>query len=202
MSWLRENQCHILFLDIAMPQHTGLELVRMMGSGPAVIFTTAYSEFALDAYELDAADYLLKPFSFERFARAITKAEELLEIKALKATGLPDANLYHKESDQSGLTIRSNGRLVKLALQEIIYIQSYNEYVSIHTASDRFLIYERLKNIEKLLPAKKFYRVHRSYIVSLEKIRAFSGNLVDAGGVEIPVSRNNRSKLFKKMRNE
>lgn len=197
--WMNDNPFHVLFLDISMPQFSGLELVQKINCKPMVIFITAYSEFAANAFDLDAVDYLLKPFSFERFAKALTKATDWLQVKSFKAFDITNIDYDRNESFNNGLSIRCEGKMVKVAFNEIIYIQSYQEYISIYTQNNRFFIYERLKNIEKILPADKFYRVHRSFIVCVDKIRSFSGNLVEVGGHEIPVSRVNRDELLKKM---
>ncbi len=197
--WMNNNPFHVLFMDISLPQISGLQLVQKIKCKPMVIFITAYSEFAADAFELDAVDYLLKPFSFERFAKALQKAIDWIHIKSSIALDIPNIDYAGNDAFDNGLIIRCDGKMQKIAFNEIIYIQSHQEYVSINTLTNRFFIYERLKNIEKILPEDKFYRVHRSYIVFIGKIRSFSGNLMEVGGYEIPVSRVNRDELLKKM---
>ncbi|MEY3368507.1 MAG: hypothetical protein RI973_1662 [Bacteroidota bacterium] len=192
LAWMNANPVHVLFLDISMPNMTGLELIGKITCKPAVIFTTAYSEFASNAFDLDAADYLLKPFSFDRFARAVAKAADLLQATS---SDLLEAGALQGEST---LTIRCDGRLVKVNIDDIIYVQAFQEYVSIFTRNQRFVIYERLKNMEKILPGDRFYRTHRSYLVCLDKIRSFSGNLLEVEAFEIPVSRSNKDGLLKR----
>jgi DNA-binding LytR/AlgR family response regulator len=194
LNWLKSNQCHLLFLDISMPQITGLQLVRELGEVPVLIFTTAYHEFACEAFELDAADYLLKPFSFDRFDRAVRKATDLLQARASS-----ENNRMEEGKTSSCLTIRYEGKRVKIAYQNITYIQAYQEYVMVYTASERYIIYERLKNIEKALPPDKFCRIHRSYIVRLDCIGSYTGSLADISGFEVPVGRTFRDEFLKRI---
>lgn len=194
MEWIKENPIHVLFLDISMPGLTGLEMVKKFANPPVIIFTTAYSEFAADAFDLDAADYLLKPFSFDRFSRAIGKAEDIIHFKsAMKGNKL---SLEKPSGNQEILTLRCDGKTIKVPLSEIIYIQAYQEYLCVYTRTNKYVVYERMKNIEQTLPYPRFFRVHRSYIVSLDKIRSFSGNLLEVEGFEIPVSRSCKDELL------
>ncbi len=165
-----------------MPEMTGLEMINKLSNPPVIIFTTAYSEFATDAFDLDAADYLVKPFSFDRFQKGINKAIDIIQLKKLKTQ-----NHIDETSTTESLNIKCDGKLVKLAANEIVYIQAYQEYVCIFTMPNKYVVYERMKNIEKLLPKENFLRVHRSYIVNLGKIESFSGSILEVSGFEIPV---------------
>ncbi|WP_373497429.1 LytR/AlgR family response regulator transcription factor [Aquiflexum sp.] len=195
MEWMKENPFHVLFLDISMPQVTGIEILKKLSNPPVIIFTTAYSEFAADAFDLDAADYLLKPFSFDRFKRAISKAEDIIQFKSILSRNILSEDKSYE--NQEMLTIKCDGKKLKVYLKNIIYIQAYQEYICIYTSSNKYVIYERMKNVEKILPFPRFFRVHRSYIVSLEKVRSYSGNLLEVEGFEIPVSRSCKDELLR-----
>lgn len=194
LDFIKSNPFHILFLDISMPQMSGLEMINKLNNPPIVIFTTAYSEFATDAFDLDAADYLLKPFSFDRFQKAINKAKDLIQLKKIKTL-----NQIDDTSTTETLNIKCDGKLLKLSVNEIVYIQAYQEYITIFTTFNKYVIYERMKNIEKLLPNENFLRVHRSYIVHLGKIESFSGNILEVSGFEIPVSRSQKDEVLKRI---
>lgn len=194
LNYIKSNPFHILFLDISMPEMTGLEMINKLSNPPVIIFTTAYSEFATDAFDLDAADYLVKPFSFDRFQKGINKAIDIIQLKKLKTQ-----NHIDETSTTESLNIKCDGKLVKLAVNEIVYIQAYQEYVSIFTMTNKYFVYERMKNIEKLLPKENFLRVHRSYIVNLGKIESFSGSILEVSGFEIPVSRSQKDEVFKRI---
>ncbi|MGF1636838.1 MAG: LytR/AlgR family response regulator transcription factor [Cyclobacteriaceae bacterium] len=194
IDWIKNNPIHILMLDIAMPQMTGLDLIKKMVNPPVAIFTTAYSEFAADAFDLDAADYLLKPFSYDRFTRSIHKAIDLIQIKVSNFN-----NELESGSTAEYLIVKCDGKIVRVLINEIIYIQAYQEYICIYTTSNRYFIYERMKNIEKNLPPSRFLRVHRSYIVCLDKVKSYSGNLLEVEGFEVPISRSYKDEVFKKL---
>jgi DNA-binding LytR/AlgR family response regulator len=191
--WLKLNTCDILFLDIQMSQQNGIDFFKSLVTKPIVIFTTAYSEFAADAFDLDAADYLRKPFSYERFAKAIEKAKDYLQ---LPSQSVSELQLHDAENF---ISVKSNGRLTKIFFSEILYIEAFQEYIKIFTEKERHITYERMKNIEAILPAEKFMRVHRSYIVALSQVKSISGNMLEVAGQQIPVSREMKEKLVKKV---
>lgn len=193
--WLKTNKADILFLDIQMQQQSGLAMLKELTVKPLTIFTTAYSEFAADAFDLDAVDYLRKPFSFDRFSHAIEKAQDYISISNKKDTTIqPDAH-----SDDNYITVKTNGVLAKLYIKDIIYIEGFQEYIKIHTAEKRHVIYERMKNMEKMLPAALFMRVHKSYIVSVKQVNAITGNMLKIAGQEIPVSRDLKEEVLKRI---
>lgn len=189
--WLQQQQADLIFLDIRMPQETGMELLQQLEKKPVVIFTTAYSGYAADAFDLAAADYLRKPFSYERFCTAVDRAKNFL----LAAEG-HDAGLQ----EQDVLIIKDGNGLVKIRFAEIHYIEAYQEYIKIFTDNGRYITYERMKNIETLLPAVQFMRVHRSFIVSLTRVKAIQGHVAIVEETEIPVSREMRDKLRRTFR--
>lgn len=192
--WIKSNSCDLLFLDIQMPQQTGLEMLRSLTKKPVTIFTTAYSDFAADAFDLDAADYLRKPFSYDRFTKAVNKASDYLKIDLQKKSELVD---YSKR--ETFLSFKSDGKFVKVFFSEIIYIEAFQEYIKIFTDRGRFITYERMKNIEAILPSDKFMRVHRSFIIPLQRVKAVSGNLIEIDTHQIPVSRDSKDELLKRV---
>jgi DNA-binding LytR/AlgR family response regulator len=176
--FLRNNPVDLLFLDINMPDITGLEVVRSLAHKPLLIFTTAHKKFALDGFELDAIDYLLKPISFERFSKAVHKAIEYYQLK------------YNpKNKTEEALFVRSEYQLVRIELDEIEYIESLEDYLKIHRTNDKpvMTLMTMKAVLEKLSPAK-FKRIHRSYIVPVSKIRSIVNRKIRLSSVELPVS--------------
>ncbi|TND08212.1 MAG: LytTR family two component transcriptional regulator [Bacteroidetes bacterium] len=185
--WLRTHPTEILFLDIRMPQETGMEMLQQLEKKPAVIFTTAFADYAADAFDLAAVDYLRKPFSFERFCIAVDKAKDFL----LVASGR-----HAVQEEQDVLMIKTGNGVMKIRFSEIHYIEAYQEYIKIFTDGGRFVTYERMKNMETMLPAARFMRVHRSYIVALARVKTLHGYVAEVEGVSIPVSRDMKEKLM------
>ena len=192
LDFLNDNPVDLIFCDIQMPGQNGLMFVSSLKSKPLVIFSTAYSEYASEAFDIDAIDYLRKPFSFERFQKAILKAKEnirLIDFSENMSTMENHAPEY--------LVIKSNQKLVKVYFEEILFVEAYQEYVKIITGNQRYITFDRLKNIELLLPENQFIRVHRSYIVSKSKVKSISGNLLEISEHLIPVSRDLKEKVLK-----
>ncbi|MCI1187024.1 LytTR family DNA-binding domain-containing protein [Hymenobacter sp. DH14] len=162
----------LVFLDIHMPQLSGLEVLPLLRGKCQVIFTTAYSEFAVPAFELEALDYLLKPIAFERFVKAsqkALKAQAPVTLPVLPAA-LPDDYIFVKGD--------SKGHMRKVAFNDIVYVEGLKNYVSIYTEQERIITLLNIKDLQERLPATRFMRVHKSYIVSLDKIKALDGNLI------------------------
>jgi two-component system, LytTR family, response regulator len=175
--FLRHNKVDLLFLDINMPDVSGVELARSLGQRPMIIFTTAHKEYAIDGFELDAVDYLLKPISFDRFSKAVNKA---IEHARSKTTEQP--------SDES-ISVRSEYSLVKIPLNTIEYIESVQDYLKIHTTSGKAVMtLMTLKSILDKLPPDKFKRIHRSYVVPFEKVRSLGNRKIKLASIELPVS--------------
>ena len=183
---LKERSVDILLLDIQMPDLTGLELLSILKNRPAVILTTAYAEYALEGYRLDVMDYLLKPVSFERFMQAINKAIEWTRYKKEPQTSLPQNN---SKFLRDHLFVKSDYKQVKILFDDILYVEGLKEYVSIYTAEKRIITLETMKQMEVLLPAGDFLRVHKSYIVSMKKVEAVNGNMLEIGKERIPVGK-------------
>ena len=184
---LRENEYHILFLDIQMPHLKGTELVPMIqGKLPVVIFTTAYDQYALDAFDLDAVDYLLKPFGFDRFVKAVDKAiERVSALTNQAASGEP-----------SFMMVKSEHKLVRINIDDIVYIEALREYVRIFTKDMNVMTLDTMKNMESRLPAEKFSRIHKSYIVALNKIGSLQGNQVEIQNKKLPIGRSFKNALM------
>ncbi len=179
VEFIRSTTVDILFVDINMPDITGLDLVRSLAEKPIIIFTTAHKKFAMDGFELDAIDYLLKPISFERFSKAVTKAVEFARYKT-KAGNEGDENLF----------VYSEYRLIKIPLHEIEYIESLEDYIRIHLMNEKpVLTLMPLKKVLEKLPADKFKRIHRSYIVAVDKVNSVLNRKVRLfSSTELPVS--------------
>lgn len=189
MQVIREKQVDLMFLDIQMPDLTGLDMLKTMKTRPAVIFTTAYSEYALQGYELDVVDYLLKPISFERFVQAVNKASELISLR--KKANTKSEGIDH-------LIVKADHKLVRIKLEDILYIEGLREYVSIYTREKRVITLEAMKNLESILPENKFLRTHRSYIVSIAHVEAMNGNNVEINSKLIPVGKTYRDEVLKR----
>jgi len=177
--FLRRNPVDLLFVDINMPDITGIELVKLLEHKPMVIFTTAYKKFAYEGFELDAIDYLLKPVDFTRFSKAVSKALEYHEYK--KNSSNAEAN---------HLFVRSEYRVIKINLGDIDYIESLEDYIKIHLANDKpVMTLMPLKKVLEKLPPEKFRRIHRSYIVPLAKVRSvLHRKALLNNGKELPIS--------------
>lgn len=181
---LLQNQVvDLMFLDIQMPGLTGVEFLRTLKTKPLVIFTTAYAEYALEGYTLDVIDYLLKPFSFERFVKAVNKAAELIQLR----TSIPQPVLGKEEQEKDYLLIKSEHKIHRLKLEDILYIESMREYVAYYTPEGRILSLNSLKSLEEELPQNSFIRIHKSYIVAIDKIETLEGNMVHVGKAKLPI---------------
>ena len=178
IEYLKNNFIDLLFIDINMPDITGIELVRSLKEKPMIIFTTAHKKFALEGFELDAIDYLLKPISFERFSKAVNKSLLYHQYK----------NVTRQEEGGS-LFVYSEYRLVKIDFAEIEYIESLEDYIKIHLTNGKpVLTLMTLKKVLEKLSPKKFKRIHRSYIVSAEKVKSILNRKVQLTNAELPIS--------------
>ena len=183
-----QEQIDILFLDIQMPELTGVEFLKTLKHRPVTIFTTAYSEYALEGYELEVIDYLVKPFAFERFLKAANKAMDYVKLQREAA-----APASQKETVEDHVLLHADHKIYKVRLDEIQYIEGLKEYVSYYTPEKRIIVLQSLKSIEETLPSDKFIRIHRSYIVPIEKIKTLDGNQVQIGDKLIPIGRSYRA---------
>ena len=187
---LREQNIDLLFLDIQMPELTGISLLKILPKKPLVIFTTAYSEYALEGYELDVVDYLLKPVTFERFLKAVEKVVQRVNTQKPQEPMSQESEMkdYKEENAQNYIFVKDGTKLVKVKLNEILYIEGLKDYVIIHTSHQKIVTLQRMKTLEAELPAHQFIRVHNSYIVSIDAIDAIEKEKIQVGKVFIPIS--------------
>lgn len=180
---LRNNAIDLLFLDVQMPELTGISLLKVLQKKPLVILTTAYSDYALEGYELDVADYLLKPITFERFLRAVDKVTERLEGKIAPVA----QEKGPQEVAQPFVFVKDGTKLVKVRLEDILYVEGLKDYVTIHTKSQKIVTLQRLKALEDQLPSDKFIRIHNSFIVALNAIDVIHKGDVQIKDVMLPI---------------
>ena len=193
LTTLQQTRVDLLFLDIRMPQLNGNDFLKTIKHPPKVIFTTAYTDYAIEGYELDVIDYLLKPIHFDRFIKAVSKTFPLTPMQegdvALSAeeNGNPDPFVY----------FRADRKMIKVMLRDILYIESMKDYVKIVTTTGTIISKQSISSVEEMLPEKKFVRTHRSFIISLEKIRSFTNELVEIDKAEIPIGKLYRNTVIK-----
>lgn len=194
MEQLSSGNVQLIFLDIQMPKITGLDFFKSLQQPPPVIFTTAYPQYALDGFELNALDYLVKPISFERFLKAALKAKDYYELRQQnKKEETAVASDY--------LFIKTDGKLVKISFDTILYVEALQNYVTIHTREKKFITYLTFHSIEEFLPASLFIKTHKSYLVPLSKIESIDGNCIQIGNHTIPISRNLKDEVMEKIMN-
>lgn len=200
LSLIQQGKVDLLFLDIQMPTLTGIQFLRVMNGKCKTILTTAYSEYALEGYEYDVADYLLKPISFERFLKAVQKAvEQLVLVSEQSSVGSGQSSIGSENSatlssqtatQQQQLDfifVKTEYKIQKINLSDILYLEGFKDYVSIYTTNERILTLQTMKKMEEILPSNRFVRVHKSYIVSLEKIETIERQRIFIGKNTIPV---------------
>jgi two-component system, LytTR family, response regulator LytT len=192
MELIQQEKVELLFLDIQMPTINGNRFLRSLKNPPITIFTTAYSEYAVDAFDLGAVDYLLKPFSFDRFLQATQKALDVIYTK--KGENIP-TDSREKSSQDSFLSVKADGKIYRIALSEILYIEGLKEYVKIITEAKTYITLETFKNLEIVLPSPQFLRVHKSFMVAKDKVHALDGNMLEVGKATIPISREKKDEL-------
>lgn len=190
---LNSQHIDLMFLDIQMPGVTGLNFVRSLKNKPLFMFTTAYSEYAIDGFELDAIDYLLKPIAYDRFEKAIEKAKEYYTIK--NNSGLTESDL-----ENDFIFVKANQQLIKLAYGEILYVEAFADYVKIFLNDRKIVTLQTMKKMEAKLPSDIFSRVHRSFIVSRKAVQSFSTSVCEVNGEKIPVGKNYKNDFIKLMK--
>jgi two-component system LytT family response regulator len=188
---LQQQSIDLLFLDIRMPQLNGNDFLKTLKNPPKVIFTTAYPEYALEGYELDVVDYLMKPIPFDRFLKAVNKAYQLTSARH-ESTSTPE-----EKKSESFVYFRSDRKMVKVMLQDILYIESMKDYVKIFTTNGTIITKQSISSVEAMLPEKEFIRCHRSYIVSARHIKSFTAELIDIHNLEIPIGKLFRNEVMK-----
>lgn len=194
---IRNNEVDLMFLDIQMPQLTGIDFVKTLHNPPMVVFTTAYPNYAIQGFDLNALDYLLKPISFERFMKAVNKALEQKELSQHEHTTTVTSAI------NDGLDfffVKADKKLLKVNFEDIVYIEGLKDYVIIRLLQGRVITLQTMKSLEDRLPRNKFKRIHRSFIVSLDKITAIEGSMVEVQEKErpklLPIGKNYRDELL------
>lgn len=186
---LHEHKVDLIFLDIQMPVITGTDFLRSLRTPPLVVFTTAYHNYAVEGFELNSVDYLLKPITYERFYQAIQKVRDRLTIQPAQQTAPPVDYIF----------IKQESRLVRIHFDQIRYVEAEKDFSTVFITDKKFLAGMHLKMFENMLPADQFFRVHRSFIVNLSKISSINGNMVEIGKTEIPIGANYKNELMKKL---
>jgi two-component system, LytTR family, response regulator len=186
--FLSSGRTDLMFLDIQMPGLKGTDFLKTLVNPPKVILTTAFRDYALDGYELNVVDYLLKPISYDRFLKAVNKF----------------LNHGSRESgdkeDSKYLYLNVNKKVHKILINDIIYVESIKDYLTVHTSSGNIVAKHTISAFEHLLPEKEFIRIHRSYIVSIGKIKGFNAHNIDIGGKELPIGPNYHAQVFEKLK--
>ena len=191
---ISKGEVQLLFLDIQMPKITGLEFMKTLQRPVPVIFTTAFPQFALDGFELNALDYLVKPISFDRFLKAALKAKEYYEVRQKNEadkTPTAEAGDY--------FFIKADNKLVKVSFNDILFIEALQNYVVVHTQEKKLITYLTFKSVEEYLPSTQFIKVHKSFIVSATKIDSIEANDIRIGQHHIPISRNLKDEVMEKL---
>lgn len=193
---LQEKPIDIIFLDIQMPDLTGIEFIKTMPVKPKVILTTAYEQYALEGYELDIVDYLLKPIRFERFLRAVNKAADRIKLERGEQSieNTPDTK---KQIAKNYFFIKTGYKSLKVKFDDILYIEGLKEYVNIYTEQKKFTKLASLKSLENELPSDAFIRIHKSYIVAIDKVDAIFGNTIEINEHKLPVGRSFKENVQK-----
>ena len=189
MQILEENQIDLLFLDINMPDVNGIQFLKSIITRPAIIFTTGYREYALEGYEHDVIDFLLKPFDFERFLKAVNKANNLISKTIKQPVALKKPLQF--------IFIKADYKLLKINVDDILFVEGLKDYIKIYTKQKLFLTLMSMTSIEEKLPAEEFFRVHRSYIISLNKIDSVSRHRVIIGEKFVPISVPYRERFYR-----
>ena len=180
---LKQQPVDLLFLDIQMPHISGVEFLRQLANPPKVIFTTAFKEYAIDGFELDVLDYMLKPISHERFMKAAYKAKDYFDLKG-------------NTNPPNYLFVKADGRLEKIIFDEVLFLEGMENYVIIHTAGKKVITHSTLKSLMEKLPRSAFLQTHKSYIIAINKISAVEGNMLYVGDKQVPISRQLREQVL------
>jgi DNA-binding LytR/AlgR family response regulator len=191
LQFINDNEVDFIFLDIQMPEINGIEFIQNLRKSEKIIFTTAYDNYAVEGFKLNAIDYLLKPFSFDRFVQAVNKVKQIidLEIKTERAIATQSTNDF--------ISVKSDYKLHKIALDDIDYIEGLKAYISIFVNGKRVIVLESLKNLEVTLPSDRFIRIHKSYIVPINKIRLMDGNMLELALKKVPIGKSYKETVLK-----
>ena len=188
---IARGEVQLLFLDIQMPRITGLEFFRTLHNPPPVIFTTAFPQYALDGFEVNALDYLVKPISFERFFKAVMKAKEFYEVR--------EQNMAPTTEIATHFYIKADNKIVKINFEDILFAEALQNYVVIHTHDKKYITYLTFRSVEEYLPQAQFVKTHKSYIVAASRIDSIEGNEIRIGQHSIPISRNLKDEVMERI---
>lgn len=190
-AYISGNPVDLLFLDINMPTLNGLDFLKSLKEPPLVIITSAYRDYAVEGFELNVLDYLVKPISFQRFLKAMDKANTAIREK--RAINQP--LVTSPDKSKSFIFLKVDKKMVKVYLDEILYIESLKDYVRIHTVYEDLVTHQNLNSMAKMLPSDSFIRIHKSYTISVDKVKSIEGNCVEIAGKLIPLGRNYRKQV-------
>ena len=189
---LRDHPVDLMFMDIQMPQITGIEFLKTLKKPPKVIITTAYRQYAIEGFDLDVVDFLLKPITFERFLKAVNKYYQV-NVNEQQQLSVVTGNAY---SDEPFIYVKENKRVLKIHLHEILYMEGLSEYVQIYTEDKKIVTKNSMTNMQSKLPDSEFMRIHKSYIVSMSKIQAFTTSTVEVPGKKLPIGRSYKNAVL------
>ncbi|MBS1746839.1 MAG: response regulator transcription factor [Bacteroidetes bacterium] len=184
--WMQSKQIDLIFLDIQMPKLTGIDFVKNIQNPPLIVFTTAYPDYAVEGFELDILDYLLKPISFARFYKASVKAYDYLNLK----------NKYTLSGQEDYFFIKCNQKIEKIKVSDVLYIEGLSNYIQVHTLKRKYITYLTFKGVEEQLPPHLFIRIHKSFLVSINAIKTIDGNEVILENISLPISRSYKDEVL------
>ncbi|WP_319589835.1 response regulator transcription factor [uncultured Draconibacterium sp.] len=190
---LHNHKVDLMFMDIQMPQITGIEFLKTLKNPPKVIITTAYREYALEGFELDVVDFLLKPITFERFLKSVNKFYQSVQDDIPAPQSMTGAN---GKSDETFIYVKENKKVLKVHLNEILYIEGLSEYVQIYTTDKKIITKTSMTHMAEKLPDNGFMRIHKSFIVALSKIEAFTTSSIEVPGKELPIGRSYKNAVL------
>jgi DNA-binding LytR/AlgR family response regulator len=189
VEWLQKKNVDLIYLDIQMPKLTGIDFIKNATSLPSVIFTTAYPEYAIEGYELDILDYLLKPISFNRFLKSALKAREFINLK----------NKSEITATKDYFFIKCNQKIEKIKMNEVQYIEGMSNYVVVHTTQKKYISYLTSKSIEEQLPVELFIRIHKSFLVAINAIQTIDGSEIKIGNFTLPISKSHKEDVMNRI---
>ncbi|MDF9829137.1 LytTR family DNA-binding domain-containing protein [Parabacteroides sp. PF5-6] len=197
MTLLQKEKIDIMLLDIQMPEITGLEFARRLKNPPAIIFTTAYSEYAVESYELDVVDYLLKPIAFPRFLQAINKVTERRSSHEVPQPVVNVISQPAEKPEEDSLIVKSGSKVYRIHYKELLFVEGQREYVTFHTTTQRITTLISLRELEERLPSDRFIRIHKSYIIALNHIELIDKNILQIAGKKLPIGGSYKEALMR-----
>lgn len=199
IGYLQEELIDLIFLDINMPKLSGIQFVRSIETKPLIIFTTAYSEYAVESYDLNAVDYLVKPIEFDRFIKAVNKAKDLFQLKNKQQTAVP-ANAVERIHDSDFVLLKSGALTHKVKINDILFIEKEENYLSFQTIDKKILVRAKMTEVFEYVPDSKFCRIHKSFVVGLRHINTLETHQVTIGKYKIPIGGSYKESLIKRIR--